>query len=214
MNPNGFVPLIFRTGLQNGATPAAQLPTFGWFRMFVASRRTWMFFDSLILTILESAASNDHCPGSSIVCLPSVPLFPGLGFCRRIWPDLASVIACRVQKDFSSAATAPHWGSEVLPKRDPKNDPLAPFQSTWPKPFDEKGPTTSGTDTAVPATAAYSPVGLTVVPFRYVEEMVAGCPVLALMMKLVCQPSTSRASTPELFRNRSLPGPTGNSNTP
>src|SRR5215510_2337168 len=110
MDPNAVLPLIFRIGLDGT----------GWLKTLVESSRNCSIFDSVMRSDLLMEASNDQEPGRLIDARPSEPRVPGLGFCSRICPVLASVTAWSVHKDFRSAATVAHCGSAVLPKDEPK----------------------------------------------------------------------------------------------
>ena len=95
MDPNGVLPLIFRIGLDGT----------GWLKTLVESNRICSIFDSVIRTDLLMEASTVQEPGRLSDARPSEPRVPGLGFCSRICPVLASVTAWSMHKDFSSAAT-------------------------------------------------------------------------------------------------------------
>src|SRR5215472_6679564 len=91
-----------------------------WLKTLVESIRICSVFDSAMRIALLMEASNDQLPGSSTFARPSEPRVPGLGFCSRICPLLASLTAWSVHKDFRSTATAEHCGSGTLANDEPK----------------------------------------------------------------------------------------------
>src|SRR5262245_52373843 len=109
-------------------------------------------------------------------------------------------MACREQKFRRDVATLRHCGSGVFAK--------APFWK-YPPISDPLGPG-SPQRTSPESRLTGDNISATPLPYSmFAATTLAGCPVLALMMKLVCQPSTTRASTPELFDRSSLFGPIG-----
>ena len=70
-----------------------QLPTFGWFRTLVASKRIIRLLDSEMRTVLLIAASKSHCPGKLYGLLAECSSLTRQRILKKICPVLASVTA-------------------------------------------------------------------------------------------------------------------------